>query len=245
MSAHASERLHNLTLKLNRHSPFVHQLAIKPIATPAGNIDALYVCGLPVRLRQPELIQLFSCFDTVRQVAIHPSQRSASVVFDSSAGLQNALRCAQDGNVIEYDLCKPSESSGLKRLVQQYKAERPGKSHLQQQLDNWTANWEEEQQQKAKLKESAMAEEGWTLVTRGKGRAKSKTENGITAASGGIALPSAQAAAKRKAPASLANFYRFQKREQRRNELVELRQKFDADKRRILDLRAARKFKPT
>ncbi|GBG91657.1 hypothetical protein CBR_g52693 [Chara braunii] len=42
----------------------------------------------------------------------------------------------------------------------------------------------------------------------------------------------------------LSDFYRFQQREAGRNELLELRQKFEEDRRKIAKLKAARRFKP-
>ena len=40
------------------------------------------------------------------------------------------------------------------------------------------------------------------------------------------------------------NFYRFQQRERRRDELSQLREQFQVDKRKIQELKAARRFKP-
>jgi hypothetical protein len=40
------------------------------------------------------------------------------------------------------------------------------------------------------------------------------------------------------------NFYRFQQREKRRDELFELKQKFTADKERVAKLKSSRKFRP-
>ena len=37
---------------------------------------------------------------------------------------------------------------------------------------------------------------------------------------------------------------RFQRREQRRGDLMDLRAKFEADKRRVADMKAARNFRP-
>lgn len=42
----------------------------------------------------------------------------------------------------------------------------------------------------------------------------------------------------------LKNFYRFQMREEKRTKLAELRQKFEQDKEKIAQMKAARKFKP-
>jgi Ribosomal RNA-processing protein 7 (RRP7) C-terminal domain len=41
-----------------------------------------------------------------------------------------------------------------------------------------------------------------------------------------------------------ANFYRFQQRERRRDELFALREQFEADKRKIQELKAMRRFRP-
>ncbi|KAK2185149.1 hypothetical protein NP493_245g02015, partial [Ridgeia piscesae] len=42
----------------------------------------------------------------------------------------------------------------------------------------------------------------------------------------------------------LLNFYSFQMRETKREHITQLRQKFEEDKRRVADMRAARKFRP-
>ena len=42
----------------------------------------------------------------------------------------------------------------------------------------------------------------------------------------------------------LKNFYRFQIREEKQNKLLELRQRFEADKVKVAAMKDARKFKP-
>ena len=49
---------------------------------------------------------------------------------------------------------------------------------------------------------------------------------------------------KKKKNAELTNFYRFQIRESKRNQLAVLREEFEADKQRIERLKASRKFRP-
>ena len=62
----------------------------------------------------------------------------------------------------------------------------------------------------------------------------------------GVALAKATALAdaSKKKDRAAVDFYRFQQREQRRDELVELRQQFEEDKKRVQELKASRKFKP-
>ena len=57
----------------------------------------------------------------------------------------------------------------------------------------------------------------------------------------GARRPKAQ---KKKKDYELKNFYRHQMREQKREELQSLREKFEEDKKRIQKMKEARKFKP-
>ncbi|AET04201.1 ribosomal RNA-processing protein [Medicago truncatula] len=71
--------------------------------------------------------------------------------------------------------------------------------------------------QERKAKEALAAEGGWTVVRHHKGLGCSRVHQ---------------------------DFYRFQEREAQRNELMELQSKFEEDKKRLRQLRAARKFRP-
>jgi hypothetical protein len=121
-----------------------------------------------------------------------------------------------------------------------------------------------------------MSDDGWTVVSRHKGRKKNKDSGGTVVAGAAAAIAAEQAANKK--PQHLDDFYRFQSREKRRDggcpmrynhqhrtsschsshlvapslmclrlfatELLELRKKFQQDKRRIAELRAQRRFRP-
>jgi ribosomal RNA-processing protein 7 len=77
------------------------------------------------------------------------------------------------------------------------------------------------------------------------GRQTNSDGDGISM--GGISSAVAVAAGKKAEEGSrqlLPHFYRFQRREKRRDELLELREQFEADKKKVQELKAARKFKP-
>ena len=61
---------------------------------------------------------------------------------------------------------------------------------------------------------------------------------------GGVATVAAQAKLAAKPDKSVTDFYRFQQRDKHRNELATLREQFEADKRKVAELRASRRFKP-
>ena len=85
-------------------------------------------------------------------------------------------------------------------------------------------------------------------MTRGeKSRKKKSSEvpsGSVATASGGVAPAAAAAAAAAKAKRLAADFYRFRSRDARRDELAELRARFEEDKARVAALRAARRFRP-
>ncbi len=68
-------------------------------------------------------------------------------------------------------------------------------------------------------------EEGWVTVTR-KRPMKPQT------------FP------KRKKKKELVNFYCFQQRESQREQIADLRRRFEEDKKRVVEMKAHRKFKP-
>lgn len=61
---------------------------------------------------------------------------------------------------------------------------------------------------------------------------------------GGVATAAAQAKLAAKPDKAVTDFYRFQQRDKHRNELATLREQFEADKRKVAELRASRRFKP-
>ncbi|GFR53035.1 hypothetical protein Agub_g15727, partial [Astrephomene gubernaculifera] len=223
---------------------------------------ALFVSGLPLGSDESTLRELFECFGAVSQAVLHPLKRSGIVVFRSEVGRTAALKYAARGQVLELaggaagrgqgedDEEQEEAPMGVKAWVHEHKAARPGNEVLQQQVDDWMDEYDEEQERKARERQAAMGGDGWTVVVRAKGRKRTREEGGVTVVTGGVAAGAAAAAAAaaakegEKAAQGRGDFYRFQRRERRRNELVELRQRFEEDKRRLAQLKATRNFKP-
>ncbi|XP_075498698.1 uncharacterized protein LOC142537047 [Primulina tabacum] len=153
------------------------------------------------------------------------------------------------GNVADDEVDQMSSgdednSKGMKKWVMQYHQTRPGIKVLQERIDDFITAHEAQEEQARKEREAQAAEGGWTVVVHHKGRKKT------TEAESGIAVGSvAQAAvldkmAKKKSKDVGLDFYRFQRREAHRNEIMMLQSKFEQDKKRIQEMRAARKFRP-
>ncbi|KXZ54941.1 hypothetical protein GPECTOR_3g110 [Gonium pectorale] len=257
----ASEKIHTLGLRLGHSNPFLQYLVVKPhgqsknSAGAENSAAALFVSGLPLGVDEDALRELFEAFGAVSQAVLHPLKRSGIVVFRAESGRAAALKYAARGQVLEFaggraaeGADEEDEPAGVKAWVAEHKAARPGNDVLQQQIDDWMDAHDAEQERKAREKQEAMGGDGWTVVVRAKGRKRTREEGGVTVQTGGVAASAAVAAAAAAAKESQADqrgdFYRFQRRERRRNELVELRQRFDEDRKRLAQLKAARNFRP-
>ncbi|XP_058114988.1 ribosomal RNA-processing protein 7 isoform X5 [Magnolia sinica] len=130
------------------------------------------------------------------------------------------------------------------KWITEYHTNRPGLKILQQRIDAFTTAHEAQEEQAKKERESRVAEGGWTVVKHHKGRKKTTdSESGVAVGAVAEAAVLDKMAQKKKKGVAL-NFYNFQRREAQRNEVMMLQSKFEQDKKRIQQMRAARKFRP-
>lgn len=155
--------------------------------------------------------------------------RVAYVDFESVGKAKRAL--GEDS----WQLGEKGESEAvLSRMVKRYRAVRPSAEQLREEVDAQMREFEEAEREDQRRRRSKQVDaEGFTLVTR-KRRSR---DDGMD----GARRPKAQ---KKKKDYELKNFYRHQMREQKREELQSLREKFEEDKKRIQKMKEARKFKP-
>ena len=88
-------------------------------------------------------------------------------------------------------------------------------------------------------------EDGFITVTSRRSRRAPSTSSSDFG--GGVFIKSAQAEAiaqRQKEKKESINFYRWQQREQKRDRLVDLRKKFEEDKKKIAQLKSSRRFRP-
>ncbi|CAH9084321.1 unnamed protein product [Cuscuta europaea] len=144
-----------------------------------------------------------------------------------------------------YELSSGDEScKGVRKWVTEYYQSRPGLHVLQEKIDDYIVAYEAEKEQEKKVKEALIAEDGWTVVSHHKGRKKTvDSESGVAVGSVSQAAV-LESLAKKKPSETGLNLYQFQRREAKRNEIMELQSKFEQDKKRAQQLRVARKFRP-
>lgn len=228
-----------LSLQTRPDSPLLSYLAIK-----ASGSDSLFFASPPLNWNEEDMKEVFSVFGEVATLVLHRTKTSGMVKFVEGNAQKLALSAATTSSIVEFSPSRdPDEPIGLKAWVQQHKEKAPSPMDLQKRLDDWVASYEEEEAAREKQRKANMTQDGWTVVVRQKGRAKTTEEGGASVRGGGVSKGAAlemKKAAEKKAVES--NFYTFQQRDKRRNELLTLREKFDKDRRRIQELRSTRKF---
>ncbi|KAI9493131.1 ribosomal RNA-processing protein 7-domain-containing protein [Zychaea mexicana] len=163
------------------------------------------------------------------------SGSSAHVVFASQDDLDRVLDMPHQDR--KWKAETKQQTLGFKRYVRQYNMARPDHNKLQQQVNafmlKFTAS-EYEKEREAQERMNKMDEDGFTVVTR--------VRKGIASAGATTAAPVEPE--KKKVMGDLSDFYRFQTRHKKQNELQQLRERFEQDKQKIALQKQARRFKP-
>ncbi|KAJ2580445.1 hypothetical protein GGH95_002590 [Coemansia sp. RSA 1836] len=166
---------------------------------------------------------------------------SAHVVLLEDAELSAVL--AMKAGVREWAI--ENSSLGLARYMQDYSAARPAADTVRADVDAFMARFEEAQYERDRMlaqQQNVADADGFIPVVR---RARGGKNTDGTASVTAMSIDEArEAGAARKDPATFSNLYRFQARERKRDQLADLRRKFEEDKEKIARMRQARQFRP-
>ena len=163
---------------------------------------------------------------------------------------------------------------GLDKFVYEHRVQRKGGSKAAKAtIDEWFRNRAKEKEIEKRKRAREAEDDGWTVVQQKRGRRKTSDNQGITVggvrastverrrkealmteedeggadADGENTTSSSFYRKKKKGTLGstpVENFYKFQSRERRRNDLIALQRGFQADKAKVLAMKASRKFKP-
>ncbi|KAI3728551.1 hypothetical protein L6452_17188 [Arctium lappa] len=186
--------------------------------------------------------------DGVRSNEVRDDSNQQSGKSKAASQLKNDTSLLDDEDeVYQISSGDEDETTGMKRWIAEYDRARPGAEVLLQQIDDFLVDYWEQKEKERKEREAEAAEGGWTVVKHIKGRKKTTDgESGTTMGSVAQAAVIDKMSKKKKDKQHVVglNFYRFQRREAQRNEIMMLQTKFEQDKKRIQQMRAARKFRP-
>jgi len=198
----------------------------------------LFVVNVDPRVLRPT----FSTFGTVERVDVDPfaphKTRCARVTFESLRSVQSAL-AADLARVGEADDSSAESPTACQRLVLAHRAALPSTDALLQASNKCMAMFEKQEcddaARRAARREVGAEDDGFVTVTyKRKTRETPGTVNTLVAST----------KKKKKKTMELQNFYRHQIREEKKDQLAELRKRFEEDKARIAKLKETRKFKP-
>jgi len=178
----------------------------------------------------------------------------ARVVFKEVHVLRKALDAAT-GLISAHTVLSPP-SSILKERLRSRKALYPDPARLRQEIDDWMAQYDEREEEKKRLaKETQVDDDGFTKVVSG----ITRTPDGLTIRgarrpslkTGAFGESTEQTAAptgkkmKSKKSKEMPDFYRFQLREKRRDELIDHRKRNRKDLETVKQMKKAKRFKAT
>ncbi|KAJ2554440.1 hypothetical protein EV175_002585 [Coemansia sp. RSA 1933] len=139
----------------------------------------------------------------------------------------------------------PLEYQGLSRYIYEHRAAHPPIDILKTEVDSYMAKFEEAQYERERMltqQQNVPDADGFvTVVRRGRNTRNNDGSAIVTAASVDEAR---EAGRKKQAAGAFGNMYRFQQRERKNDQLLELRKKFEEDKEKIARMRQSRLFRP-
>ncbi|KAF5289638.1 hypothetical protein FQA39_LY14996, partial [Lamprigera yunnana] len=153
----------------------------------------------------------------------------AYIVFKDSSSLCQAL-------TLSSVYAKPTIVTGVKKWMKQYNQQVVDQEQLDKEINNFVFKYDKQVERQKSLGTN-QNKGGWTVVTsKGKNKGLSRKES--------VKDKIKKKIAKQDKRKYLTDFYVFQKRESKMNHLVQMRKKYEEDKKKVAAMKQARKFKP-
>uniref|UniRef100_A0A1B6FFG9 RRM domain-containing protein n=1 Tax=Cuerna arida TaxID=1464854 RepID=A0A1B6FFG9_9HEMI len=241
-----------------QHWLYVKQHGIREKCPEKPADRTLFVIGIPPYCTEDALCQAFSRCGRIKKVYLQAKPSSSTppvdkskffpkhslikgfkvayVVFKTSTGLQTALSL----DSLEPLVLSPSSAyveTGTRKWSKEYNERIPKVSELQAEVDSYMELYDKREAAKREAENQEVDDDGWVTVTkRGRNPGFARKES--------VEKRILGKERKKRAKKELLNFYRFQIKESKMNQLMELREKFEEDKKKIALLKQTRKFKP-
>ncbi|GFZ50804.1 hypothetical protein JCM24511_08562 [Saitozyma sp. JCM 24511] len=191
-----------------------------------------------------------------RSTPLGPSgQRTAHITYLDAVSVSRAL--SYTGGPISLSTTSAIEPTGLEYYLSLHSALRPSLAAVKEFADSSMARFDHlhslllSSRAKQAGAGALVDEDGFTVVVRGGrygrtgGRGDGKGAMGVGVAKRGFEK---ELANKKKSKAAgsgeLVDFYKFQKVDRKRQELADLRAKFEEDKKKVEEMRRTKRFKP-
>ncbi|XP_065181217.1 ribosomal RNA-processing protein 7 homolog A-like [Sycon ciliatum] len=221
--------------------PFCDEDSVRHIFERFGPISAVHLRSKPGNVTTAE--ERTEEEDYFRPPATSPGFRCGYVVFEDGQHLSTAVKDKYKDVVVLSTEARPL-ASGITKWCQDYRQRWPDPALLHRSASAYIETYEARvAQEKTKAERAAGRpdEEGWIEVTRGSKKSVATTTLAKTRQ---LTPKERRRLRKEQKDKELLHFYQFQHREKKREQIAQLRRKFEEDKEKIKEMRSARKFRP-
>lgn len=219
------------TLFLLNIPPYVSEQNLQKVFSKCGKVENILFAEKPGREESQKWItpDLFTLERSPYKYKV------AYVIFKDSKSLAAALKLKsidlfdESGNTLV--------KSGTEKYMEEFLSKFVPETILQEKIDEFMRIYDLTEQKEREAGRTQEDDDGWVTVgSQGRNSGFQQTESVINKLETKIA--------KSKKEKELKNFYTFQIRENKMKKIVELRNKFEEDKKKIELMKQGRRFKP-
>ncbi|XP_053669800.1 ribosomal RNA-processing protein 7 homolog A [Anopheles nili] len=254
---YSAEDFTGITLKFEKDDTQGHQLFIKENASkavckqkPSGR--TLYVLNVPPYATEEALLHAFTKAGTVERVVLQekPSDKESApidvmaknvfcfkvayVVFEKATSLKKVLKTRKINPLHSEET---QLLTGVAKWSKEYQERIPDPAKLQKEIDEYMESYDQKvEQKKIEEQNNAADEDGWVKV--------SSKNSGVFTQKQAVVKKLENKLDSDRNTKELKNFYTFQIREAKKNDIISLRKKYDRDLKKMEQIKKAKRFKP-
>lgn len=128
--------------------------------------------------------------------------------------------------------------NGVAKYTEQYNKRLIDSNEMQQEIDEYMKHYDKVKKVAETQKDEDDSDDGWVTVGKKGNNAGFKQKESV------ISKLEQKLQNQRKKAKNLTNFYSFEQKESKKQQLMELRKKFEEDKHKMNSMRQNRKFQP-
>lgn len=221
------------TLLVLNVPPYCDNKTMKMLFRSCGNISSIH------RQKKPGNINDSSDYTGIFPGLAVTGYHACYLTFEKRSSITQALKLTESTEVVCLSTDEYQPPCGMKKWCLDYLKSWPNKNLMQKEIDKYMEAYDkkvEEQEKMEAANEGVPDDDGWVTVTKkGRNPGVSRTEANQTRMKARI---------KRKKEKKDLFVYAYQIRESKREKIADLRKKFEEDKAKISEMKAARKFRP-
>lgn len=204
----------------------------------------IFIVNLPLNINRSSLYSLFSKFGDIDSIDYSNKQNNLNKLLDIQYNLYRNIHlkykeAESTDKLLELDRFSTS-TDGL-NLLDLYKSNRIDHNDIKQFTIDYMNNFDDKPKTRNDNSDK-MEDDGFTLVERGGKHGKAANVSGVQVSS--KLFNPAENTKKSKFNKPLDDFYRWQRRESKRQEIAGLRLRFQKDKLRIDNFKSNKRYKP-